>query len=90
MFGNVLRVSAVTAQNENSEYKYSITLKFDAGAKFDLKASLDMTPVKEKFDAAVDIITKTADGKFYHSRCFLVFSNGKWLVNKVEYKGIIQ
>lgn len=40
----------------DSEYKDSITLKFDAGAKFDLKASLDMTPVKEKFDAAVDII----------------------------------
>ncbi|MBE6374903.1 MAG: hypothetical protein E7050_00400 [Lentisphaerae bacterium] len=40
--------------------------------------------------AAADIITKTADGKIYHSRCFLIFSNGKWLVNKLEHKGIIQ
>lgn len=37
-------------------YKDSVTLKFAAGAEFDLKATLDMAPVQEKFNAAVDII----------------------------------
>ena len=44
---------------DDSEYKDSVTVKFDSdnSRKFDFKATLDMTPVKEKFDAAVEVIT---------------------------------
>ena len=59
----------------------------DAGKKAVVTVSNISTDAQS---AAADIITETADGKIYHSRCFLIFSNGKWLVNKVEYKGIIQ
>lgn len=47
------------AGTADSEYKDSVTVKFgsDNSRKFDFKATLDMTPVQEKFAAAVEIMT---------------------------------
>ncbi len=43
---------------DESAYKDSVTVKFEGNKRqFDFKATLDMTPVKEKFDAAVEVIT---------------------------------